>query len=215
MTESLKPREKLLKYGASYLADKELLAILLGTGTKNCDVFTLAGKITKLVDTKGLEISVADIMEIKGVGLAKASQIVSAVEFSRRRIKPEGFKIKFPADVMPLLHHYSDRKQEHFIAITLNAANEVLNTRVITIGLIDKSHVHPREVFADAISDRASAIILAHNHPTGNNYPSKADFDVTKSLCDAGKIIGINILDHLIFSKKGFYSFAEEGIINR
>ncbi len=207
--EELLPREKLATLGADRLSDQELVAVLLRTGSQKHNVLTLAAKIVQVVDDKGLNLALDDITSIHGIGLGKASQVIAALEFSRRRIRPEGLKIKFPSDVMPLLHHYCDRKQEHFISITVNAANEVLKTRVITIGLIDKSHVHPREVFADAITDRASAIIVAHNHPTGNIEPSRADIEITKTLKEAGKILGISVLDHLIFGNKGYYSFAE------
>lgn len=99
----------------------------------------------------------------------------------RRRIKPEGFKIKFPADILPLIQHYGDRKQEHFLCISINGANEVINTRVITIGLVNKSHVHPREVFADVIAERASAVIVAHNHPSGELNPAMKMWPLQKS----------------------------------
>lgn len=112
-------------------------------------------------------------------------------------------------DVLPLIQHFSDRKQEHFTAISLNGANEVLNVRIVTIGLVNQSQVHPREVFADALTDRASAIIVAHNHPSGNLTPSMEDIEVTKRIKEAGKILGLKLLDHIIFSTKGSYSFKE------
>ena len=134
---------------------------------------------------------------------------MAAFEFVRRRIKPEGFKIKFPADVLPLIQYFGDRKQEHFLCVSINGANEVMNVRVISIGLINKSHVHPREVFADVIGERASAIIIAHNHPVGELKPSKEDIVVTNKIKKTGKILGINLLDHIIFNNKGYYSFVE------
>ena len=106
--------------------------------------------------------------------------ILAAIEFARRRIKPEGAKIETPADLLPHVRHYADRKQEHFLCASINGANEILNIRVVSIGLIDRTPVHPREVFADALSDRASAIIVAHNHPSGGLEPSPADVEVTE-----------------------------------
>ncbi len=207
--KSERPREKLLENGASFLNDHELLAIILGKGSKKHDVLALSRKIVKVIDEKGLDLKVKDIIEIDGIGTAKATAICAAFEFVRRRIKPEGMKLKFPVDVLPLIQHFADRKQEHFLCISINGANEVMNIRVITIGLVNKSHVHPREVFADVISERASAIIIAHNHPSGDLTPSDEDRKATLRLKEASKILGIKLLDHIIFNMKGYYSFVE------
>jgi DNA repair protein RadC len=170
-----RPREKLLARGARALNDQELLAILIGKGTPGMDVMTLAGKLVKVVDEKGLELHPDDLVQFDGVGDAKATLILAAIEFARRRIKPEGTKIETPADVLPLIRHYADRKQEHFISTSINGANEVMNIRVVSIGLVDSTSVHPREVFADALTDRASGVIVAHNHPAGSLEPSAWD----------------------------------------
>jgi len=204
-----RPREKLLEKGARTLSDQELLAVILGRGTQKNDVLSLSKKIVKLIDSIGLNLQVKDIIEIDGIGEAKATSICAAFEFVRRRIKPEGLKIKFPAEILPLIQHYGDRKQEHFICVSINGANEVMTVRVVTIGLINKSHVHPREVFADVIAERASAVIVAHNHPNGELNPSKEDIQITKRLKEAGDILGLNLLDHIIFNARGYYSFAE------
>ena len=204
-----RPREKLLKRGASVLSDQELLAIILSKGTKKTDVLSSSKKIVKIIDEKGLSFTAHDLMEIDGIGNAKATTIAAAFEFVRRRIKPEGLKIKFPADVLPLLQHYADRKQEHFLCISINGANEVMNVRVVSIGLVNKSQVHPREVFADVISERASAVIVAHNHPHGELKPSDEDVMVTKKLKEAALTLGLSLLDHIIFNTKGYFSFAE------
>lgn len=171
-----RPREKLMQKGAEGLSDLELLAILLGSGTKGHDVMTIAGRILKTLDGDKGSVSIDKLRKIEGVGTAKATLIAAALEFARRRIRPEGLKISFPADVLPLIRHYADRKQEHFICISINGANEVIVSRVITVGLVNKTQVHPREVFADPIIDRASGIIVAHNHPSGGLTPSKEDF---------------------------------------
>lgn len=207
--ENERPREKLLSKGTANLADEELLAILLGKGTRKCDVLSLAKKMIPVIDEKGDKLSIDDLTEFDGIGTAKATIITAAFEFVRRRIKPEGLKIKFPADVLPLIRHYGDRKQEHFLSISINGANEVMNIRVVTIGLVNKSHVHPREVFAEVLSERASGIIIAHNHPVGSVSPSKEDVAITESIKEAGKILGINFLDHIIFNQTDYYSFAE------
>jgi DNA repair protein RadC len=208
-----RPREKLLRQGAAALSDQELLAVLLGKGTPGMDVMKLAGKLAKVIDEKGLNLRAEDLTEHEGVGDAKATLILAAIEFARRRIKPEGAKIETPADLLPHVRHYADRKQEHFLCASINGANEILNIRVVSIGLIDRTPVHPREVFADALSDRASAVIVAHNHPTGSLEPSPTDVEVTGRLKSAGAVIGIALLDHIIFNHKGYYSFLEKGLL--
>jgi len=208
-----RPREKLLEKGARALSDQELLAVILGRGTQKDDVLSLSKKIVKLIDGIGLNFQAKDIIEIDGIGEAKATSLCAAFEFVRRRIKPEGLKIKFPADILPLIQHYGDRKQEHFICVSINGANEVMTVRVVTIGLINKTHVHPREVFADVIAERASAVIVAHNHPSGELAPSKEDIQITKRLKEAADILGLNLLDHIIFNTRGYYSFVENNEI--
>lgn len=209
--EADRPREKLLRKGAAALSDQELLAVLLGTGARGLDVLKLAGKLARLIDEKGLSVTADDLARFEGVGDAKATLILAAIEFARRRIKPEGMRIATPSDLLPLIRHYADRKQEHFLCATINGANEVLNVRVVSIGLIDRSPVHPREVFADAVADRASGVIVAHNHPSGGLEPSPADTEITRQLKQAGESLGIPLLDHIIFNRGGYFSFLEGG----
>ncbi|MCF7911830.1 MAG: DNA repair protein RadC [Candidatus Cloacimonetes bacterium] len=206
LPENERPREKLLDKGSKFLSDEELLAVILGKGTKKCDVLALAKKIVAIIDDRGLDLKIDDLLEIEGIGKAKTALIAAAFEFVRRRIKPEGLKIEKPEDVLPLVRHYADRRQEHFIVVSLNGANEVINVRVITKGLLNRTQVHPREVFAEAIADRAAAVILAHNHTSTNLTPSEDDIEVTRRLIEAGKILGIKVLDHLVFNEKGFKS---------
>jgi DNA repair protein RadC len=209
--EADRPREKLLRKGATALSDQELLAVLIGKGTPGMDVMTLAAKLARVIDEKGLDVKADDLSQFAGIGAAKATLILAAIEFARRRIKPEGAKIIAPADLLPHVRHYADRKQEHFLCASINGANEILNIRVVSIGLIDRSPVHPREVFADAIADRASAIIVAHNHPSGELGPSPSDIAITAQLKAAGEVVGIELLDHIIFNRSGYFSFLEAG----
>jgi DNA repair protein RadC len=211
--EKDRPREKLLRDGAAALSDQELLAVLLGKGTAEMDVMTLAAKLVKAIDAKGLGIRAEDLSEFRGVGNAKAALVLAALEYARRRIKPEGAKIETPADLLPHVRHYADRKQEHFLCASINGANEILNIRVVSIGLIDRAPVHPREVFADALMDRAAAVIVAHNHPTGSLEPSAADVEMTGQLKAAGVVLGIALLDHIIFNRTGYFSFLEAGMV--
>jgi DNA repair protein RadC len=211
--EADRPREKLLRKGAAALSDQELLAVLLGKGTSKIDVMTLARNVTTVADKKGLGMTVEDLVNLEGMGNTKAMLLIAAIEFARRRIKPEGAKIVSPADLLPHVRHYADRKQEHFLCASINGANELLNIRVVSIGLIDRSPVHPREVFADPLSDRASAVIVAHNHPSGGLEPSPSDIEITAQLKAAGAIVGIDLLDHIIFNRTGYFSFLETGTL--
>ncbi|MCK8601360.1 RadC family protein [Desulfoferrobacter suflitae] len=208
-----RPREKMQSKGAIALSDEELVAILLGFGTKGHDVMSVAKRIVRLVDDHHGRPDLADLQRLEGVGPAKATLIAAALEFARRRIRPEGVKIKTPLDVLPEVRHYADRKQEHFLCISLNGAHEIIATRVVSIGLVNKTQVHPREVFADPITDRASAVVLAHNHPSSDLTPSKEDILLTRQLKEAGETLGITVLDHIIFSQKGHYSFLENGCL--
>jgi DNA repair protein RadC len=143
--------------------------------------------------------------------LAKAAQILSAFELARRYLLRETVKIICAKDVLPLVADIATKPQEHFVCISLNGANEVIEKRVVTKGLLDQTPVHPREVFADAIRDRAAAVIFAHNHPNGDVQPSEADRRTHDQLTEAAKILGLRVLDHIIVSKKGHYSFQEAG----
>ena len=142
-----RPREKLQNKGPEALSDLELIAVLLGKGVQGHDVMAVAKRILKTLDASNAKLSLESLQKIEGVGPAKAALIAAALEFARRRIRPEGLKISFSDDVLPLIQHYADRKQEHFICISLNGANEVLNTRIVSVGLVNKTPVHPREVF--------------------------------------------------------------------
>jgi DNA repair protein RadC len=146
------------------------------------------------------------------MGIAKSGQILSAFELGRRYLLSESTRISCAQDVLPMLSDIRDKPQEHFVCISLNGASEVIQTRVVTIGLLNKSLVHPRDVFADDITDRAAAVIFAHNHPSGDLQPSDEDIQTQTRLMEAGKIIGIRVLDHLIVGRKGYFSFEESGI---
>jgi len=208
-----RPREKLYANGPEALSDSELLAILIGSGIKGKNVFQIARTILRKLDKEKERIDVRTLVSIDGVGFAKACQIVAAFEFTRRRLLSKEVVILKTEDVLPLVSHIADKKQEYFLCVSLNGANEVIGNRVVTVGLLNESQVHPREVFVDAISDRAAAIILVHNHPSGILKPSPPDLDITEQLVKASKIIGIPIWDHIIVTKKGYFSFREKGLI--
>jgi DNA repair protein RadC len=174
---------------------------------------SLSSKVAKLMAENKGKLSLEELSDIEGIGLAKASQILAGFELARRYIVKETTKITGANDVLLLIKDIAGKPQEHFICISLNGANEIIEKRVITVGLLDKSQVHPREVFADIITDRAASVIFAHNHPSGEIKPSNSDLKIHEQLTEASKILGIKVLDHIIISKKGYYSFQENGLI--
>jgi DNA repair protein RadC len=208
-----RPREKLRERGAAALTDEELVAAILGMGTAGVDVRTIARQVASLIREHKEKLTLDHLLEVPGMGLAKAGQILSAFELARRHLLRESVKITCAEDVLPLLADIAGKQQEHFICFSLNGANEIIERRIVTIGLLDKGPVHPREVFADVIADRAAAVIFAHNHPSGELQPSEADQRMHEQLTEAGKILGLRVLDHVIITRKGYYSFQESGLI--
>lgn len=208
-----RPREKLLAKGAGALKAYELLAILLGSGTQGKDVIRLSKEIVKLLDDDFEALTLNRLVEIHGLGQAKAMQILSAIELSRRYLIKQNVRIASAEDVHRELLEYATKRQEYFLCITLDGASHIIEKRVISIGTLNQSLVHPREVFADAIADRAAGIIIAHNHPSGQLEPSIEDKRVTKRLKEVGTIMGIELLDHVILSREGFLSLREEGLV--
>jgi len=206
-----RPREKLLNRGPASLSDKELLAILLNTGIKGNNVKKLANNLLSLLDKNKDNPSVRDISQITGIGQAKACSVAAMLEFGRRRYGSISALIKHPSDIFTLVRHYADRKQERFITLSLNGAHEVLAVRVVTIGLVNKTIVHPREVFSDIIQDRAAAFCVAHNHPSGQLMSSAEDDEITERLYEASKILGLHFVDHIIFTETNWWSFRENG----
>ena len=207
-----RPREKLENKGALALSDLELLMILLSSGNAKRRVNEIALDLLTLLDTK-VDATTDDIAKISGIGTAKASVISAALELGRRRFVKNGNTISTPNDIFLEVKHFATRDQEQFIVIVLNGAHEVINIFTATIGLVNRALIHPREVFSDPIARRATAIILAHNHPSGILEPSREDITTTSRLAESGEILGIKVIDHLIFSTKSYYSFREHGLM--
>lgn len=214
MPEHSRPREKLREKGAVALTDEELVAGILGRGVKGVDIVTISRNVARLIREHRENLSLVHLTSIPGMGLAKATQILSSFELARRHLLKEAIEIGSARDVLPLLSDIVNKKQEYFMCLSLNGANEIIEKRVVTIGLVNSSQIHPREVFADVIADRAAAVIFAHNHPSGDLKPSKADTQAHKQLTNAGNILGIRVLDHIIVSKKGYFSFSEAGLMD-
>jgi len=206
-----RPREKLLSKGAEALSDVELLSVLLGSGTRRIGVLDLSAKILRAFEGRLDRANVESLLAIRGIGRAKACQIAAAFELARRHLRKGHNVVSRAEDAVPYLQGIRGRMQEHFVCLSLNGANEVLETRVVTVGLLDTNQVHPREVFADPIADRAAAILVAHNHPSGTLEPSPEDVALTKRLARAGELLGIRLLDHVIVTTDGFVSLRELG----
>jgi DNA repair protein RadC len=207
----LLPREKLLAMGAKALTDEELLSVMIGSGNRGCSVQSIASRVLPALDLTGQQVDVSAIQRVRGIGPSKALLLAAAMEFSRRRIRPEGIKIRGAKDVLPLLHHLLDRPQEHVVSISLSGAHEVLKLRTVSIGLLTSCPIHPREIFVGPISDHAYSVILAHNHPSGDPTPSSEDRAITQQVARAAKTLGMKLLDHIVFAKRGYYSFQEHG----
>ena len=203
--KDLRPREKLQARGAEALSDYELLMAIIGSGVAGADVTKVARDVQKLLKEKASELTLDDLLAIKGLGLAKATPIMAGYELWRRQFEvSERPIIDSPEKAVEQLSDIRDKKQEYFVCLTLDGANRLIAKRIVTIGTLTASLVHPREVFADAITDRAASIIVAHNHPSGNLQASQADRDVTDRLREAGELLGVTLLDHVIVTKDGF-----------
>jgi DNA repair protein RadC len=214
----LRPRERLLAEGPEALSSAELLGILLGIGSKEQTAVELAGQvISESGDLFGLHgVTVHDLLEVHGIGEAKACIILAAVEFGKRlgRVRNPGRPvISSPEDVDGLLRgRIAHLDRENFVVVLLNTKNEVIEFPTISVGTLSASLVHPREVFKPAIRASAAGIVLAHNHPSGKVGPSREDREVTSRLKEAAGIIGIELLDHVILGD-GYFSMKEHGIL--
>ncbi|MBA4416463.1 MAG: hypothetical protein C0392_00920 [Syntrophus sp. (in: bacteria)] len=210
-----RPREKMEQKGPKALSNLELLAVLLGSGIKGKDVFEVARDILKATQDNVASINFETLRNIEGVGRAKACQLMAAIEYSKRLLMRDNIEIKGVRDVLALTGELKDKKQEYFLTLTLDGASRLIQKRTVFIGTLNKSIVHPREVFADAIQDRAAGIIFVHNHPSGNTDPSEEDFAITERLSEVAKIVGIDVFDHIIIGKDKHFSFQAEGLLKK
>jgi len=220
---SARPRERLQKYGSDVLSDIELLAVIMGRGTKEQPVLTIAEQIYATYGSLRAiaNASVEELCKIDGIGLAKATQIKAALEAGRRIDEKDQYNskkdppiIKTPADVEKLLKSkLRDKKKEYFTIIMLDTRNRLIRDADISIGTLDASLVHPREVFKEAISASAASVILVHNHPSGDPAPSDDDIKITKRLMEVGKLVDIKVLDHIIIGGEKCLSMKEEKLI--
>jgi DNA repair protein RadC len=214
-----RPRERLKQFGHEALSAQELLALIIGRGVSKKSVMTIAQELViKFGNIKAIsEATIEELSQIKSIGFAKAAQIKACFELGKRKdLEPEqkDFDIKDPQSIVKAIRaSIKDKAKEHFKLILLNARNKILGISTISIGSLNASIVHPREVFKDAIVHNAYSVVLAHNHPSGDPEPSEDDLTITRRLVEAGKILGVEVIDHIIISKNGFFSFKDKGLM--
>lgn len=206
-----RPRERIINGEIEGLDNVELMAAILGSGIKGRDVISLSNEILELVINNYDSLSFELLKNVKGLGMAKSCQVMAIIELAKRFSEKNGARISSCEDVLLHVHDLRYRRQEHFVSLTINGAGRMIKRRVIFKGTVNQSLAHPRESFLGAISDRASSIIFVHNHPSGTSRPSREDRAVTKRLVDAGKLLGIEVLDHIILGTDSYFSFKEEG----
>jgi len=210
-------REKLISKGTQNLKDEELLAILLRTGREGKNVLELARQVlTKYPKKRLLKMQYEDLIKIKGINSAKACTILAAIELVKRALE-KGEEtlpiIRSTKDVIAQAVYMRDKTREHLMTIYLNARNEMIFKKPMFIGTLNANLVHPREIFQEALKQNAASVILVHNHPSGDAEPSQDDLEITKRILEAGKIMGIDVLDHVIITKNKAFSFKERKLI--
>jgi DNA repair protein RadC len=211
--ESDRPWGKMLIKGPEALSNLELMAALLGKGIKGKDVFEVASDIAGVVEKEFARLTLEKLLEIDGIGQAGACRIMAAIEFSKRFLLEEGIQLGNSSDVLPLVEELRSKKQEYFLTFTLDGGNYLIEKRTVFIGTLTESLIHPREIFADAITDRAAGIIFVHNHPGPKVYPSREDIMVTQRLIEVAELVGIDVHDHIIINKTDYFSFKKKGLL--
>ena len=219
MPDDERPRERLLKRGPSALSNAELLAVILRTGTKNENVVSICKRILSCYNLKQLSLAnMSELVQIHGVGYAKAAQILAVFELARNLetfIDNPKTKIQSPLDVYSLFYpKMREKKKEEMYALYLDTKNQILKEDIISIGSLNASIVHPREIFKPALLESSASVIITHNHPSGDPSPSREDISITKKLVDGGNLLGIELLDHIIIGDGRYVSLKDEGIIS-
>ncbi len=206
-------RERVLVRGITYPTDEELIMLIIGSGTKKDNVVHLSEKVIKTIDVCNSENLVSELMKIDGIGECKALSIAAAVELGRRRNSHLRARIRCPKDIIPYLQNYAIKSKEHFVTVCLSGAHEIIGINVTSVGTVNKTLIHPREIFVEAINQKAAAIIICHNHPSGNIIPSPDDIETTQKILESSRILGIPLLDHVIINQSSYFSFVENNIL--
>lgn len=208
-----RPREKLAAKGAPALSDFELLEVLIGSGSHKADVGFIARQIQKLLQKGATAVTYEALTAIRGVSIATAGKILAALELSRRHLVRDSTPLLTQQDILGRLGDIRNKQQEYFVALTLDGGQRLIAQRTITIGTLDAVIAHPREVYADAIVDRAAHVIIAHNHPSGDANPSQKDITLTQQLVAAGQLLGVPLHDHIIVTKTSHFSFRQHHLL--
>ncbi|WP_407400629.1 RadC family protein [Treponema sp.] len=206
-------RELTLANGISYPSDEELIMLILGRGTKDNPIGQLSDQVVSAINSSNDGNLITNLTAIPGMGVSKALSVAASLELGRRRRGYLHSVINHPKDIIQYVRQYSLEQSEHFITITTNGAHEILSTRVVSVGTVNKALIHPREVFASAVEEHASGIICCHNHPCNQCYPSEADIESTRQLQKASQILGISFLDHIIVTRDNYFSFLEHDML--
>ncbi len=216
-SDKIKPsvREIAMEHGLSFLFNEELVMLILGTGTSCMPVEVMAEKIVEVLDDSDPADVVDNLLRLKGVGQGKALAVAAALELGKRRSSHLCAPIKSSSDVVPYVQNYAVSKKEHFLLLTLNGSHEIIQIHVVSIGTLNRTLIHPREIYGTAMREDAAAIIVCHNHPSGNCQPSEEDIDVTHNLERVGEIMGIELLDHIIVCRESYYSFLDNKMLLR
>ncbi|HXH26507.1 MAG TPA: DNA repair protein RadC [Candidatus Acidoferrum sp.] len=208
-----RPREKLQRKGPSALSDFELLEVVVGSGNKQSSVSQIAWQIQKLLQKDADNITFESLTKLNGVSIAQASKILAALELAKRHLVRDIEPVLTQSDIIARLSDIRHKQQEHFVCLSLDGGQRLISQRTVAIGILDSVIAHPREVFSDAIVDRAASILVAHNHPSGNAQPSDKDIQLTQQLVAAGQLLGIPLRDHVVVSKNDYFSFRQHHLL--
>ncbi len=208
-----RPREKLRRKGAAALSDFELIEVVIGNGTASADVSQIARQIQKLLQKSAATLGYEALTELHGVSVANAGKLLAALELAKRHLIKDTEPLRTMADIVARLDDIRTKQQEYLVALSLDGGQRLIAHRTITIGTLDTVLAHPREVFADAIVDRAASVVVAHNHPGGDPTPSQPDITLSQQLVAAGQLLGVPLRDHIIVSKTSYFSFRQHHLL--
>lgn len=213
--EKIRPavRETAMEHGLSYLFDEELVMLILGSGNSQMPVEIMADRIVSVLDDSDPEDVVKNLLKLRGVGQGKALAVAAALELGKRRSVHLCAPVKSSSDVVPFVQNYAVSNKEHFLLVTLNGSHEIIQIHVVSMGTLNRTLIHPREIYGTAIREDAAAIIVCHNHPSGNCEPSEEDIAVTHNLERVGEIMGIALLDHIIVCRDSYFSFVDNKLL--
>lgn len=208
-----RPRERMLRFGQSRMKDSELLAIILGSGIKEKNIIQISENVLRTISIKTTNLSIEELLKISGIGKTNALKILSILELAKRIKNKKEVIIYSPKEIASELKNIKNIKKEYFYLFCLDSRNKVIKKELVSVGTLNSSLVHPREVFEPAIRNLSAQIVIAHNHPSGDINPSEEDINITTKLVKAGELLGINILDHVILTKENYFSFKEHNLL--